>query len=72
MTDNPFREIPPPKRPKTNYLFIVVPLAVFGTVTLLGLFAAGLFFVLQRNGAFAPPRPRPPAESVAEKQRSCG
>ncbi|MGH7138904.1 MAG: tetratricopeptide repeat protein, partial [Pirellulales bacterium] len=49
-------------------MFIVVPLAVFGMVALLGVFAAGMFFVLQRNGAFAPPRPRPPAESVAEKQ----
>jgi predicted Zn-dependent protease len=60
-------EIPPPQRPKTNYLLIVVPLAVLGVLMLLGLFGVGLFVVLERQGAFAPPPPRRPSESVAEK-----
>ncbi|HET6882097.1 MAG TPA: hypothetical protein VFI31_18165 [Pirellulales bacterium] len=60
---------PPPQRSKTNYLLIIVPLAVFGMLALMVMFGAGLFLVLKQQGAFAPPPPRPQDEPIAEKRR---
>lgn len=70
MTDFPPGEFPPPQRPKSKALWIILPLTAFAAVVVFAAFAAGAFLLLQRNGVFARPRPRAPEESLAEKRQA--
>ncbi|HVX15660.1 MAG TPA: hypothetical protein VHC22_31025 [Pirellulales bacterium] len=70
MTNDPFAPVPPRPPARSNYLYVLIPLALLAGLVVLVAVGVGVFVVLQREGTFARPRPPRPQESLAEKRRA--